>query len=235
MSNGVAPDSQIRRTKMTSHEGGAIAEPRLYLRLGLYTVSEAARYLRKNPQTVAAWKRRFLDCLRETTDSGFVAFLELVELMYVKAFREAGVPLSTIVQAAERLRTNHNTDYPFATAKVDATELKTLIVRTEQQNWETADSGQKTFPFVEQFRKQIHFDAQGLAAAWFPLGTDKHVVLDPRRSFGAPIDKDSGVPTSVLARAFEAESEDIAKVAWWYEVAEEAVRDAVLFERSFAA
>ena len=59
-------------------------------------------------------------------------------------------------------------------------------------------------------------------------------MIDPTRSYGKPIAAKSGVPTQVLAQAYEAEGSYKA-VAAWYEVDEAAVRHAVRYERRPAA
>jgi hypothetical protein len=38
---------------------------------------------------------------------------------------------------------------------------------------------------------------------WWPLGKQRSVVLDPQRSFGAPIASGSGIPTATLVLAAE--------------------------------
>ncbi len=54
-------------------------------------------------------------------------------------------------------------------------------------------------------------------------------------SFGKPIVEAVGVPTSILAAAYEANQKDAARVARWYNVQPEHVMAAVAFEGSRAA
>ena len=60
------------------------------------------------------------------------------------------------------------------------------------------------------------------------------MVLDPNRGFGQPIISEFGVPTAILANAYNIEK-SYEKVANWYEVNRRAVREAVVFERNLAA
>jgi uncharacterized protein (DUF433 family) len=53
------------------------------------------------------------------------------------------------------------------------------------------------------------------------------------RSFGQPIVSREGVPTSILAQAFEIE-QSVEVVADWYEVDPVSVQDAIAFEISAA-
>lgn len=226
-------------TQETFMSEGTALNPVYQAQVGLYSIPEAARYLQTSPGTVARWKQHFSDRLRLPTsdpdERRFVGFAELIEMLYVKAFRDAGISLRTIRAAARRLQSEWGVAFPFASRRVDATQVRTLIARVRGDRWETADAGQQVFPFVELIRLHLCFGPDDLPGAWFPLGTDRAVVLDPTRSFGAPIDKDSGVPTFVLARDYFAEHENAAKVAWWYNVSKAAVLDAVEFERPVAA
>ena len=66
------------------------------------------------------------------------------------------------------------------------------------------------------------------------MGRERGVVLDPRRSYGKPIDVDSGVPTDVLFQMVDA-GESPESVAQWYRVEVRAVEAAVDFERRLLA
>jgi uncharacterized protein (DUF433 family) len=59
-------------------------------------------------------------------------------------------------------------------------------------------------------------------------------VVDPARNLGQPSVTHSGVPTRVLAQSAAANG-SAERVALWFEVSPEEVRDAVEFEQSLAA
>ncbi len=93
---------------------------------------------------------------------------------------------------------------------------------------------QMTFrKMVEPHLKDIDFDTHQRATRWWPMGVQHNVLLDPARSFGQPIVRE-GVPTNVLAKAFNREPSE-STIARWYEVDPRAVRDAVKVERNLAA
>ena len=71
-------------------------------------------------------------------------------------------------------------------------------------------------------------------ARWWPLGKNRYVVIDPQRSFGAPIVAKAGIPTKILNGAVKAEK-SIEFVAKWYGVEVDEVLDAVQFETKRAA
>lgn len=69
---------------------------------------------------------------------------------------------------------------------------------------------------------------------WWPAGKKEKVVIDPSRSFGAPIIAENGIQTSVLKRSFDAEG-SLEIVANWFQITEDAVQKAVDFENKLAA
>ena len=90
---------------------------------------------------------------------------------------------------------------------------------------------------VDPFLKDIEFNERGEAAIWrigYAVRRSSRVVLDPHRSFGQPIDRETGVQTQVLAKAVEAEGSP-EKAARAFDVPLKAVQDAVAFEAKLAA
>lgn len=62
-----------------------------------------------------------------------------------------------------------------------------------------------------------------------PLGTKSRVIIDPRRSFGRPIDGPTGVPTYSLWGPTQS-GESVERIADWFHVPMQAVRDAIEYE-----
>ncbi|MGH7661580.1 MAG: DUF433 domain-containing protein, partial [Vulcanimicrobiaceae bacterium] len=77
------------------------------------------------------------------------------------------------------------------------------------------------------FRK-LKFDRESVVQFW-PLGSDRKVVLDPARSFGKPIETTSGVPTSILHAASKS-GETVEAIARWYRAPAAGVQDAIEYE-----
>ena len=63
----------------------------------------------------------------------------------------------------------------------------------------------------------------------WPLGHDRRVVIDGARSFGKPIDDETGVPTYSLWGPVRA-GDPVERVAAWFDVPVQAVLDAVEYE-----
>jgi uncharacterized protein (DUF433 family) len=167
-----------------------------------------------------------------------LSFRDLIELRFVKAFRDAGLGLPTIRACFERAVEEVRDERPFSTRKF-RTDGRTIFldITHDVREGELIDLRRKQAVFrtmVAPSLRDLEFDADVLAR-WYPLGERKRsIVLDPARAFGRPISTEGGVPTEVLANAVAVEG-SAEKVARLYEVPLPAVRDAVAFERQLAA
>lgn len=165
------------------------------------------------------------------------SFRDLIELRFVKAFRDIGLALPTIRECYQRAAEEVHDDRPFSTQKF-RTDGKTIFLEITEgiQEAKLVDLRRRQNVFrtiVEPSLKDLEFDASAVAR-WFPLGIGRRsVVVDPSRSFGRPV-ATSGVPTEVLNRAVALEG-SIAKVVRLYGVTASEVRDAVTFEKRLAA
>jgi uncharacterized protein (DUF433 family) len=208
------------------------------LGIGLYSMVDAARLLKTPRRTLSRWVEGYVCELREGSklyapliereDDAALTFGDLVELLYVRGFRDAGVHLAVIRRTALKYRREWSTPYPLATKRF-ATDGRGLLLK-EGDAWRQALSGQHQAFFEELGKQLVHVG--DLTSEWRPLGTERHVVLDPDRAFGKPIDDASGAHTFLLAQAFEAGA-TAKKLAWWYDTSEQSVLDAVEFERKW--
>ncbi|MCX7424891.1 MAG: MerR family transcriptional regulator [Planctomycetia bacterium] len=210
------------------------------LGIGLYSISDAARLLRVHPQRVRHWIepeggliRRKLEPTERT-----ISFLELMELHFINMFREAGVSLQTIQEAAKTAAKAFETPYPFAVHRFDTdgrTVFATLIKREKDTSLvKDLRRGQYVFDtIIRPFFKRLEYRGNEAVRFW-PREKTGRIVLDPNRRFGKPIDAPTGVPTVSLFHAVEA-GEDVATVASWFGVPVAAITAAVAFEKSLAA
>jgi len=217
---------------------------------GLYRVPDAARLIDVNASTLRRWLQgysyTYLGKVRETgprwesehgTDSHIIGFLDLIEARVIAKFRREGVQWPTLAAAAEEARKRFDVSHPFATLRLQ-TDGRNVILEVAKNTGDVAlediVTSQKQFdPFLRPLLVDLKFE-KDVAASWWPLGKEREVVLDPRRSFGKPIINTYGVSTSVLADAVRAEGA-ILPVSRWFNVSEQAVKDAVDFEKKIAA
>jgi uncharacterized protein (DUF433 family) len=206
------------------------------LGVGLYSIAEAARLLKTPRRTLARWSEGYVQPLRSgpkkyapvIAAERDLTFGDLIELMYVRGFREVGVSLDDLRKVAAKYRQEWAEEYPFATTRF-ATDGRALLLK-EHLDWKNALTGQHQIFFDEVTQQLVHVG--NLTSEWRPLGQDKAVVLNPDRAFGKPIEDGSGAHTYVLSQALKA-GEDAKSVAWWYDTAVQGVLDALRFEEEW--
>jgi uncharacterized protein (DUF433 family)/DNA-binding transcriptional MerR regulator len=199
-----------------------------------------ARWLRgyqhgedKSRHSEALWKPDYLN----DEDQIELSFRDLIELRFVKTFRDLGVGLKTIRDCYRRAVDEVHDDRPFSTQKF-RTDGKTIFLEITERDHDgrmiDLKRRQQVFrTIIEPSLRDLEFDASTVAR-WYPLGGDhRSVLIDPNRSFGRPIVQ-GGVPTEVLAEAVKLEG-SINAVASLYEIPKSEIRFALKFEERLAA
>lgn len=206
------------------------------LGFGVYSIPDAARLVGVHSKRLRRWTSVDGGLVQSRfADPELISFLDLMELLFVKMFRDEDVSLQTIRKAAERAKDKFSTDYPFAVKRFD-TDGKTIfatLMRDEDdaEAIEDLKHGQLVFKsIIRPFFKKLEYGNSDALRYWPQLKSGR-VVLDPMRALGQPIDAETGVPTSALFQAVQA-GDDEKTVAKWYDVPVSAVRKAVLFEKS---
>jgi uncharacterized protein (DUF433 family) len=203
---------------LTSNSSAPLWKKRL--RLPAYAVRDAARYAGVSVGTIRSWQQAqgtYTPALATRESGDALSYLQLVELRFVAAMREAGVKLSTIRKAREYLATRWHTDYPFAMAPLK-TDGQYIIQDLEQAKGAEfrdllliADKGGQLSwkPIIDT--KFLEFEYEGeWAMRWHLAGKESPIVIDPRIAFGSPMVR--GVPTWALLGRYDAgeNSDEIA-------------------------
>jgi uncharacterized protein (DUF433 family)/DNA-binding transcriptional MerR regulator len=168
-----------------------------------------------------------------------VSFRDLIELRFVKTFRDMGLSLQTIRKCFDLAVEAVHDPRPFSTRRF-RTDGETIFleITDDVDEGKLLDLKRRQNAFhriVEPSLHDLEFDADDVLARWFPLGTErKSVVVDPTRSFGRPVTGEGGVPTETLWLAAKAEG-SAERVAKLYELPVAAVRDAIAFQDRLAA
>ncbi|MBM3500055.1 MAG: hypothetical protein FJX74_15450 [Armatimonadetes bacterium] len=232
-------------------------DARTILGVGLYTPAETAHLLGVPYSTVRRWVDGYTFASREasrrspavvhreldeTNVERLLTFLDLMELHFVRMFRQYGVSMPVIRAAAAEGARLFGTDHPFAVRRfsTDGTRIFAVLEQhppagvSASKLMEELHACQLVFmDMVEPFLKDADIAHEEIARYW-PLGKGKCVVIDPRRGLGKPIDCASGVRTFALYEAFLGTADERA-VAAWYGVSLKAVRSAIEFEKRLAA
>lgn len=228
---------------------------------GLYTPAEAASLLHEQPETVRRWAfgyRRNRAAgptvhpplihtdLPELEGQRALTFVELVELLYIRAFHAAGASWNEIKEAATVAARLFTSEHPFALRQVYVDPGRVLYGGVRNPDGSESfvrlrGHGQHELPaLVKPFLDQLDFDLNDVASRWWPLGRNGGVVIDPAFSFGAPRVEEAGIRTRTLAQAYDAEhaaygEKTVEHVAWTYEISPSHVETALAFERWLAA
>lgn len=217
--------------------------------VGLYTPAEAGRLLRVQPAKISRWLRghdvkgkQYTALWAPEVDLGdgkvFLGFRDLMEARVADAFIRHGVSAHRVRAAIEEARHLMQQDHPLSTNRfrTDGREIFLHIIETDSDGVERErllNIFRKQYEFkgiLDPILKSVDFGSDGNPAAWWPAGRRLHVVVDPDRAFGAPIDSLSSIPTAVLANV--ARKFGIKATAQLYEASEVSVRHALEFEAS---
>ncbi len=229
------------------------------LGVGLYSVSQAARLASLSggvpfsAQVVGRWlwggpsqsggdARRSIPLwdphLPLLNGSRYLSFQDLIEVLFVAAFRRQGISLQSIRRILAQASALAEHPYPLSHVSFK-TIGKTIVAQaiaedTKELAFEL-ESGQYLLDFMlDKLTSCLDYSEIQTAARWWPLGKERAVVLDPGRRFGRPIIEEAAVPTAALAGAFRAEG-SIKVVAEWYGVSEGSVEDALEYEHRLQA
>lgn len=218
-----------------------------------YNPATAARLVQLNRQRVSRWLKGYEFTYstkkgkqkskkppvirRNPTDwKHYASFLDLIDLLFVKQFLEAGIPLQklrkALVEAANIIGGRHFAQRYFFTdgrsiyldLKDQKEEARELLELLSGGQWVIA-------PVITQVSRQIRFDENtGYAERWYPLGHDRRVIIDPNISFGRPTLEYRGVATSAIYDLYIAEGEDYSTVSDLMGLEHAEVEEAVFFE-----
>jgi uncharacterized protein (DUF433 family) len=173
------------------------------LGLGIYTISEAAKYARVSAAKLGRWilgtSHRAAAVIPqidpETSQDRFITFLDLVQAMAIRQIRRTHkVPLEKIRETIELAKNELKIDYPFArkhVTKLLGNEIHLNIAGVGLI--ETSGEHKRQFdirPVVEPYLKDLSFDAKGLANGYSPFSYKGYdIVFDPHIRFGEPLVK----------------------------------------------
>ena len=214
---------------------------------GLYTLPQAARLLRIDTNLLKYWigERKSAESVipRQLQNEHVLTFAELMELHFIKLFRDQNVSFQAIRKAAKKASDKYHADYPFTVRRFD-TDGKTIFAtcKSEATNKELIEDlqhGQLVFKsFVRPFFKRLDYRSTQDVGRFWPLRTgrsDGRIVLDPERRFGQPLDSETGVPTEAILKAVTAgDGQDVKSVARWFDIPLEAVKAAMKYEKSLS-
>lgn len=214
--------------------------------IGLYTAADAQRLTGIPVARIRRWIRGYsyetssgvrigeplwqssIDNISNTLE---IDFRDLTELLFVDAFRRAGLSLQQIRLGLNETRSIIGDNRPFSTAKFK-TDGNTIFIESAREAEEPAliDLLKKQHVFhrfVAPTFKTLDFE-DNIPIRWWPIGKNQPVLIDPNRSFGRPIVQ-SGVATDILADSYKL-TNSYKRTALDYGVTDKEVRSAINFQ-----
>ncbi len=218
-----------------------------FLGTGVYTIPLAARLIGAPSEKLRRWvfggrgqKSIIAHDYEQIDGVDALSFHDLIEARFIRAFREHGVSFQHLRKVAVKARDDLRTVHPFASARFVTDGRRIILDELDDEGRRSLVdylSDQITFEhFVRDLiLPGVSFDARDLAETWRPRPEDApEIIIDPRRAFGAPLIERTGTRSEVIARAVRAEG-SVAAAAKVFDLSEEEVRQAVIFEERLAA
>ncbi len=193
---------------------------------GIYDQVDAARLIRRHPETVARWTDG-KQSLHPVSPSAYLEFLDVISLYVISQLREREVSLNDIRRGREYLTERLQTPYPFAHRRL-ATVGTAFFGEIEQ--WvDVGRRGQGAFKtMITDVLAPIGYGSDGLASVWKPA---PGVWINPLIQTGSPCIEGTRVPTRVLAE-MAAAGDDPAEIADDYALELIQVEAALAYEQA---
>jgi uncharacterized protein (DUF433 family)/DNA-binding transcriptional MerR regulator len=225
-----------------------------YLGKGIYTIKEASKILKINPQKMRRWIKGYTyykDTNEYTSlplfhtefkyDSAdvVISFLDLAELLFINTFLECGVSIHTIRKAALAASELLQISHPFAIKKI-YTDGKSIFAKIAEEDKDTSliDLINKQFQLdkiVEPLLyERIDFNTYDHAERWWPLGRENNIVVDPSRNLGQPILNNYNIRTELIYELYT-NNHSIDEISEWYEIDTNSIHNAIDFEQGLVA
>jgi uncharacterized protein (DUF433 family) len=205
--------------------------------LGVYTLSEAARYTGVPPTTLRSWFLQRTDGRgngplfqpdHPVVDGDFaISFVNLIEAYTASFFRKNKVKPRYIRRAHEILKEKWGIAHPFASEDL-RTDGRSIIAATDTSLTDVIDK-QLVFESARPYLLRIDYDpATQLASNW---NIAKGIVINPNMGFGKPVIESAGVSTLIVAHQYIANRRDAGVVARLFGISPVSVINAYEFER----
>ena len=223
-----------------------------YIGNGLYTYKDVSHLTGLSVFKIRRWSEGYTRTdsrneIQPVFDSDYdkidskkvLSFLDIIEILFIKAFHQYGISIQTIRVAIESASKLLNSEHPFAMKKI-YTDGKTIIAKIakESDSIELIDLLKKQYQFADiilpTLYECIDFNHYEIAEKWWPLGRDSGVVIDPARSFGKPIIDDINISTELIMDLYNSDhsKEDISD---WYDIDLRYIQMAINFEKRLVA
>lgn len=233
---------------------GAVIEDDLRFSVPLYTVTQAARYVRVPVSTFRAWAKGYavnagpgrrvtgeavITALKAAPRQPSIPFIGLAEGMVLAAFRKAGVSLQHIRQAIPVLQARVGLDHALASERLysDGATILYDFAHTGELEVDTAEDlagltrvvdGQRVFAeVVRNDLQRITYGNDGFAAALsLPYGERDVLRIRPDQAGGRPLFVHGRAPLDAVVARWRS-GERMVDIAADFEIPQDDLEDAI--------
>lgn len=158
---------------------------------GIYDLAEAARLIKRDPDTVARWTQGD-KALHKVADFQILTFLDLISLLVISELVRRRVPRPEIRKGGEYLSRELDTNFPFAHRGI-ATAGAAFFGNLGE--WvDVGKGGQIAFQqVIREYLKPVIYGEDDLASVWRP---HPRILINPAVQAGAPCIEGTRVPTN---------------------------------------
>jgi uncharacterized protein (DUF433 family)/DNA-binding transcriptional MerR regulator len=220
-----------------------------YLGHGIYTYKEASLITGVRVQTIRRWIEGYKNSNSKRTEQKpplfpsdyskigevkALSFMDIIEILFIKAFQKYGLSTQRIRKAVERASVLLSSPHPFA-EKVFYTDGKTILARIAEESDmpDLIDLINKQYQFdpivLPELYKCIDFNDYDIAERYWPEGRNVDIVIDPKINFGKPSIFGPNIPIYTLYDLYK-KGQSIEELAGWYDVDEKVVASALKYE-----
>ncbi len=222
----------------------------------MYTISEAAHYLKLPKETLRSWvkgrkyptvkegQKQFHPLINLNESTSMLTFTNLVEAHVLSSLRrQHKIRMDKVREAIDVLEHRFNTLHPLASQDMETDGINILIEKYgELINLNNLRQGVLK-EIVKAYVKRISRSSEGLPLRLYPFvrthqafdpSDPKLIVIDPLVSFGRPTITGTGVATSIIAERYRA-GDTIADIVADYRIPEETIHEAIRCELATAA
>jgi uncharacterized protein (DUF433 family) len=191
--------------------------------LPVYSLAEAARYLRMPLPTLRSWVAGRDYPVKEGShffkpviliprgESSQLSFVNLVEAHVLYAIRrQHNVSLSKVRLAIQFMRREFNSRHPLADHRIETDGIELFVEKLGKLITITRDGQLAMREVLDAHLRRVEWSNDGQAVRLYPFTRNREadeprvVVIDPRRSFGRPVLVGTGIPTAIVAERYKA-------------------------------
>jgi uncharacterized protein (DUF433 family) len=218
--------------------------------LAVYTLAEAARYLRLPAATLRSWvlgrqyptaegSGQFPPLIGPASRRPpLLSFANLIEAHVLRSLRtEHGVPVKALRSALAYAEKSLGIDRLLLRRELRTGAGKVFLNRYGELVELTASGQLAMRQLFDAHLKRVEWDSAKLPARLYPFlsvvtsSEERPIVIDPRIAFGRPVVVRKAITTSAIAERIDA-GESVEDVGADYDLGRSEIEQAILYERA---